>query len=120
MQCCTPSKLDALVVAARAVDELAHDVHVADVPGGLLDHVDEHPAQRHPLAALVGAELLEAELLDDLVRGRAGVEGEDFGRGLAGVDAQVGVLVIVVERELLVLLPERVGEPPVLDGPPDA
>ncbi|WP_198357558.1 DUF3626 domain-containing protein [Streptomyces fildesensis] len=33
------------VVALLAVDELPDGVHVAGVPGGLLDHVEEHPAQ---------------------------------------------------------------------------
>jgi hypothetical protein len=33
-----------LVVALRAVEELADDVHLADVAGNFFDHMNEHPS----------------------------------------------------------------------------
>src|SRR4029453_11766318 len=61
-------RLIGAVVAGHAVDQLADDVDVAGVAGGLLDHVDQDPAQGdrvaqpggarrfpfHPAVALVG------------------------------------------------------------------
>jgi hypothetical protein len=66
------------VVADHAVDELPQDVDVAGVPGGLLDHVNEHPAERHRVAIPGGAGVIQVELGDDLVGGgpRPRVEGE--------------------------------------------
>jgi hypothetical protein len=75
-----------LVVTGRAVDELAQDVHVARVPSRLLEHVHQHPAQRHVLAEPRAPRLLQPDLLDDRVARSpsAGVEGEDVRDRLAG------------------------------------
>ena len=71
--------LGALVIADRSVDQLAQDVDVPGVPGGLLHHVDQHPAHRDGVAEPGGAGVLDNELVDDLI-GRCPfppVEGQD-------------------------------------------
>src|SRR5262250_3116746 len=59
----------ASVVAFAAVQELANGIHMACVPGGLLDHVDHDPAQGGGRVAeiRVQANLVERMGRDDLV-----------------------------------------------------
>src|ERR671911_613602 len=101
------------------VELLAEDVGVADVAGRLLDHVDQDPAPAQLPALAPG-------MLDDLVqRGRGGhdlaaavalglVEGEDVSGGLAGLDAPVGVRVLLGPGEADLLAVPHPLEPRAL------
>ena len=58
------------MVTSAAVDEFPRDVGVPRVPGGVLEDVDQHPAQRDRIAEPRRARRRQVELRDDL-----------FGRG---------------------------------------
>ena len=60
------------VIAGFFVDQLTQDVQVPGMPSSLLDHVDEHPAQRDRARRTMRCQVLDVELIDDLI-----------GRGLA-------------------------------------
>jgi hypothetical protein len=71
------------VIAGLPVDQLSENVHVAGMPGDVLDHVDEHPAHRHRLAGPRRPDVLQAHLIDhDIGRGTGTpVIGDDVGGG---------------------------------------
>ena len=92
------------MIADCPVDQFAQDVDVPDVPGGLLDHVNQHPPQRHRLAGPRRTEILDVELVDHAVGSGpcSPVEVDDVGGRLVYLDAEVGVLVVLVARQLTV------------------
>ena len=103
-------------VAGGAVDAFAEEVGVAVVAGVLLDHVDEHPAQRHVLArALVVPAVVEGceRPLDGArVLALAPPDGERRRRHRRVVDVvevAVGVVVVVVAGRRVLAAPARAG-----------
>ena len=59
-----------MLLPRRAVDVLAQQVQVTGVARGLLDHVHQHPAQVHRIAAVV-ATRVQVEARGDLPVRRA-------------------------------------------------
>jgi hypothetical protein len=93
---------------------------VTGVLGGLLDHVDEHSTQRHRLAEPRYTDVVERELVDHLAACSSGpaVERQDVVGGFVFGDAQIGVLVLVIEgqRLSLVAVPVQAGVQALLLG----
>ena len=71
--------------------------------GRLLDHVHPHLAQRDRVTEPGGAGVIEVQLADYAVgyRERPGEEGQDLVRRLVFGDAEIGVLIVLVEWKRL-------------------
>src|ERR1700733_11220495 len=86
--------------------------------GGVLDHVDEHPAHRHGVAPPCRPGVRHCQFLDSAVGGSASplVIPEDVRSGLLWRDVHYGVVIRIVEGDRLERTPECLAEPHVLAG----